>query len=445
MRRSLSAAAVVLAAALAGGCDSTDVPLAPAGGPGPGSLVADVLVSNTNDDGPGSLRQAMEDAEPGSTIGFEPSLGGSTITLLTTLGIGKDMVIEGPPNGITLRSAGVNRVITVFTGHPTVTLRNLTITGGRVTNGGAGGIYNIGDMVLENVLVTDNRVEGISSQGGGINSSSGSSLTLVNSTVTGNYAEDLGGGIFAQGALTLTNSTIAGNGGGGLFVIGTAPILRNTIVAANSGGNCDIQDPVIASGRNLSDDDSCGDTEAWIVVPVNDHGLTSLADNGGPTRTHALLASSPAVDAATECTVTVDQRYVSRPQGAACDIGAFEFDDYNHISLGLSGTGTVSLRTGAAIVSGTAACERAVPELELAITLRQTQKSKRLTHEVVGTGTVTLPCAAGQIRSWSLAVSSSGGPFVAGNASVKVERVDPQPDELPASATRAVKLAWERK
>ena len=67
MRRSLSAAAVLLAAALAGGCDSTDVPLAPAGGPGPGSLVADVLVSNTNDDGPGSLRQAMEDAEPGST------------------------------------------------------------------------------------------------------------------------------------------------------------------------------------------------------------------------------------------------------------------------------------------------------------------------------------------------------------------------------------------
>jgi len=233
--------------------------------------------------------------------------------------------------------------------------------------------------------------------------------------------------------------------GDGLVVAGTGAILKNVLIAGNSDENCDIQNPVIALGRSLTDDDTCGGEPAWLMVPPGTAGLAALADNGGPTRTHALAGSSPAVDAATECDVTVDQRYVSRPQGAACDIGAFEFDDYNHLALGLSGTGLVSLKTGAAIVSGTATCERAIAELKLEITLRQTQKSKRLTHEVAGTGTATLPCSAGQTRSWSLAVTSSGGPFVAGNASVDVEAVELPADALPAGATRTVKLGWERK
>ena len=94
---------------------------------------------------------------------------------------------------------------------------------------------------------------------------------------------------------------------------------------------------------------------------------------------------------------------------------------------------------------GTATCERAITELKLQVTLRQTQKSKRLTHEVVGTGTATLPGSAGQIRSWSLALTSSGGPFVAGNAAADVAAVELPADALPAGATRTVKLGWERK
>jgi hypothetical protein len=448
MPRVLAVAAALLAGALAAGCDANESPLAPSDRPGPSFLLADVLVSNTDNDGPGSLRQAMADAEPGSTIGFDPSIDGGTITLLNTLGIDKDLVIEGPPQGITLRGVGVGRVITVFTGHPSVTLRNLTISGGRVTNGGAGGIYNIGDMLLENVLVTDNRAEGISSTGGGISSIDGSSLTIVNSTISGNYAEIHGGGIFALGALSITNSTITANESGqgdGLVVAGTGAILKNVLIAGNSDENCDIQNPVIALGRSLTDDDTCGAAPAWIVVDPGLTGLAALGDNGGPTRTHALSGSAQAIDGATECDVVVDQRYVERPQGAACDIGAFEFDDYIDITLGLSGTGTVSLTTGAAIVSGTAACEELIPDLKLEITLRQTQKAKRLSRQVVGTGLATLVCPAGETRSWSVAVSSSGGPFVVGSGTVEVKTVQLQADAVPAAATRTVKLGWERK
>jgi hypothetical protein len=78
-------------------------------------------------------------------------------------------------------------------------------------------------------------------------------------------------------------------------------------------------------GHNLTDDDSCGLTAPSDLV-VADAMLGPLADNGGPTETHALLAGSPAIDAGSpDCPPpATDQRGVLRPQGAACDIGAFE-------------------------------------------------------------------------------------------------------------------------
>jgi hypothetical protein len=78
-------------------------------------------------------------------------------------------------------------------------------------------------------------------------------------------------------------------------------------------------------GNNLFTDGTC-----FPVVNdqiVGDVGIDSLADNGGPTQTHALLAGSPAIDAAedTVCPAT-DQRGVTRPQGAGCDVGSYEFE-----------------------------------------------------------------------------------------------------------------------
>jgi hypothetical protein len=86
-----------------------------------------------------------------------------------------------------------------------------------------------------------------------------------------------------------------------------------------------VQDMIIQSaGHNLDSDGSCFLT-ATGDLPKHNPLLGPLAFNGGPTETQALLAGSPAIDAgATDGCPQFDQRGVARPQGRACDIGAYE-------------------------------------------------------------------------------------------------------------------------
>jgi hypothetical protein len=94
--------------------------------------------------------------------------------------------------------------------------------------------------------------------------------------------------------------------------------IKNSIVANNTGGDCDFQSPVNAGGENLDSDGSC--TGFTIIA---DPLLGPLADNGGPTMTHALLPGSPAIGAGAGPCIGLDQRDVSRPS-TDCDLGAYE-------------------------------------------------------------------------------------------------------------------------
>jgi len=171
--------------------------------------------------------------------------------------------------------------------------------------------------------------------GGGINSNG--SLTMTNSTLSGNHSQSNGGGLgWGPGAvLTLLNDTIVSNTastqGGNIYAGGvpTASInLKNTLVAFGAPNNCD--NVVVSQGHNLESANSCGFTAGGDLRNTNPK-IGPLQDNGGPTLTHALLAGSPAIDAGTNsgCPAT-DQRGVVRPlDGNAdghkvCDIGAFE-------------------------------------------------------------------------------------------------------------------------
>jgi predicted outer membrane repeat protein len=191
-------------------------------------------------------------------------------------------------------------------------------------------------------MLTNSTVSGnAANYGGGID---GSSVTLNNSTASGNYAYEHGGGIYSDDSVTLTNSTVSGNtayyrGGG---ITSDNLTLTNTIVADNAVvvddgvGNCSVNN-VSSLGYNLADDDSCGFTEPTDLV-VSDAMLGPLQDNGGPTETHALLSGgpttvgSPAIDAGdnANCPAT-DQRGEERPFDgdyngtASCDIGAVEY------------------------------------------------------------------------------------------------------------------------
>ena len=115
--------------------------------------------------------------------------------------------------------------------------------------------------------------------------------------------------------------------------VGLGMVTVNNTIIANSVGLGDCRGVGFTSlGHNLDSDGSCGLSGPGDISGV-DPLLGPLAVNGGPTKTHALLTGSPAIDAVpiADCTdpdgnpITTDQRGVPRPQDAACDIGAFEF------------------------------------------------------------------------------------------------------------------------
>jgi hypothetical protein len=170
--------------------------------------------------------------------------------------------------------------------------------------------------------------------------SNSGNLTLQETTVSGG-SSNLGGGVFNGGTLTITNSTISDNSasddGGGVFNAFGTVTLNRTLISGNAaltGPEIDSNDDVTADNFNLfgySGDDgvsgfSPGATDIVPAVGLSAILDTALADNGGNTLTHALVSGSPAIDAAgPSCPPpATDQRGVTRPQGAACDIGAFE-------------------------------------------------------------------------------------------------------------------------
>lgn len=213
-----------------------------------------------------------------------------------------------------------------------VELRDTAVRGNTST-GGSGGIRGHADshLLLLRSEVSDNEC---GSSGGGMETSM---VDLVDSTVSGNTANN-GGGIFTNGLTTLWNATIADNTatggyGGGLFVVGET-VAQSSIIADNSGipgsDNCTNQG-VVSRGGNIENTDTCELDVALGDQPRTSPELAPLADNGGPTRTHGLLPTSPAIDAggASAC-LPRDQRGVMRPldgdgsAGAECDIGAYE-------------------------------------------------------------------------------------------------------------------------
>lgn len=215
-------------------------------------------------------------------------------------------------------------------------LENLTISGNSGDTTGGGGVSNLGTMIVRDSLITGNGATNDADGAGGIDNrkvAATGSLTIFNSTISGNHIEgSRGGGVSNQdnGTVTLVNSTVTGNttdspvGGGVSTDEGSTTTLINTIVAGNENFDCEQGEPFfggappISGGHNIDSDGSCqlsglGDLSA--VDPL----LGELADNGGPTFTHALLDGSPAIDAAddAECPAT-DQRGAPRPFGDGC-------------------------------------------------------------------------------------------------------------------------------
>lgn len=227
-----------------------------------------------------------------------------------------------------------------------LTLANSTVTGNAIMvdsgEASGGGVTSGGHLEITGSTIADNSVtvsDG-ASRGGGIYTEE--ELLITNSTITGNIVTGNhetqvsgGGGLHVAAwadSITITSSTIANNTAGhaaGIDVPGGEVTLEQTIIAGNLGSeNCAVEDDALTSlGYNLAGDDSCNLTEA-TDLPGTDPLLGELADNGGPTWTHAIDTDSPAYNAggAEPCATSTDQRGVARPQQELCDIGAFELE-----------------------------------------------------------------------------------------------------------------------
>ena len=241
----------------------------------------------------------------------------------------------------------------------TVTLTNSTISGNSAVRYG-GGVRNSGTLTLLNSTISGNSAY---FGGGGVENDRYNTITLLNSTISGNTVHSFdgdGGGVSNNyGTLTVTNSTISGNsagdnGGGVSNFFGTVTLVR-TLVSGNTG----ITGPeissygtggtvVVADNHNLFGVNGMAGVVGFSpgtadLVPSAGVQLGNilnpvLAFNGGPTQTHTLVPTSPAIDAgglactdATGNPLLTDQRGKPRiidgngDGTARCDIGAFEF------------------------------------------------------------------------------------------------------------------------
>jgi hypothetical protein len=221
----------------------------------------------------------------------------------------------------------------------TLTIMLSTLSGNSATNGG--GIYNNNSLTVRQSTLSTNSADTV---GGGI-ASVGGTLTVTQSTFSGNTAASFGGGGIGNGASTLTarHLSFVGNtsprGGAILHVSGNASVerslfqgnrsrtslggaIRKEIGATLNASYNSYWQNADPSGAQGSDCEGCTSNANPIVAnPL----LGPLQNNGSFTETYLPGAGSGAIDAAPcDPTQTVDQRGLSRPQGAQCDVGAVE-------------------------------------------------------------------------------------------------------------------------
>ena len=318
------------------------------------TLLSSFVVSNTDDSGPGSLRQAIAgaNAQPGANdITFDPTAFATAQTITLTSGqlelsdtTGTE-TITGPAAGLTVSADGASRLFQVDKG-VTASISGLTVTGGGSASSG-GGLSNLGTTMLTNCTITGNSA----GNGGGLNNHG--TATLNSCTISNNTASSSGGGLqTAGGTLTLTNCTVSGNSaghnGGGLYNTSGTVTIGNTIAAGNTTGNLgpDVFGSFVSKGHNLigKTDGSTGwvssDLTGTIAATLNPL-LAPLGNYGGPTQTMALLPGSPAIDAGSNSLIpsgaTTDQRGLSRIVNGTVDIGAFESSGFTLAATSGSG------------------------------------------------------------------------------------------------------------
>ena len=268
---------------------------------------------------------------------------GGTATVTTTT-FDSNQTILGGGDTATQNGGGLYNSAGTMTVTDSTVSNNTSSTGGGISCGGgtinvvrsviysnfarnAGGIFNSGTAAITNSTVSGNNTNsfnGANVGGGIVNTSANFSLlsvTVTRNGLTGNNCTNCTGGIYNSGTATLRNTLVAGN----TNLNGSPADFLGTIAAASSFNLLGVNTGTtgITNGTNNNQVGTAAD-------PINAR-LGVLANNGGPTLTHALLTNSPAIDKGNSFGLTTDQRGSTRPltppnpsPGDGSDIGAYE-------------------------------------------------------------------------------------------------------------------------
>ena len=280
-----------------------------------------ITVTSTANDGPGSLRNAVEFLCENGTIDFASQLEGQTLTLTDQILLEKDLNIVSTV-AMEISGGSATRIFEIQDAN--VSLNGLFLTrgsstamSGTIDEGGAIYVWNDASLTMRNSTVS----ESSAGRGGAISNSG--NLVMLNSTLSDNSATVRGGGLYNLAVANLNNVTIYGNTGavaaGG--VDNPSPssdlTITNSILAGSvNGKDCDATTPLTASSGNLIQDNSC------TADVTGDPQVGPLQNNGGPSPTHALNGNSPAIDQGSTTCEVADQRGATRD--SSCDIGAYE-------------------------------------------------------------------------------------------------------------------------
>ncbi len=266
---------------------------------------------------------------------------------LTINGTGNIGTISGSTftNNQAQNGSGLNNGGAIYkTGVGSLTTSNNNLIGNSAATDGGGIFQNQGDLYVLHSTISGNSATG---NGGGIENVSNGTLTLINSTVSGNTAGTNGGGIqdteFANPTFlrncTITNNTAATGGGMHMTLTQGLADIGNSIIAGNTATTSapDYFGDITSKGYNLfSSSSGIGSALAGTDIVNASPGLAALANNGGTTQTHALLAGCPAIAAGSNAlavdltnsnsVLTTDQRGAgfARIQQGTVDIGAYE-------------------------------------------------------------------------------------------------------------------------
>jgi uncharacterized repeat protein (TIGR01451 family) len=241
----------------------------------------------------------------------------ATLRIVTSTVAHNRAVGNSGSGGGGLGNKGTAEVIDSLIANNRVTLPdgNPTGSGGGIVNGDSG------TLTVRRSSIVGNQANDAAA----INTHTTPNTHILNSTVSGNSTTGSAPNVILTGTAYLTHTTIASNTGSGLGYPGVNVNAYGVLIAYHTYNCTTWTNSVLTAVASLSSGGGCPSGFIANADPL----LEPLALNGGETPNHALKPGSPALEAVASCGANEDQRGVSRPQGQACDIGAFEMNATN--------------------------------------------------------------------------------------------------------------------